>query len=95
MVVEPQTQIEVIASQKLRVDTPPINQSIGLLSLKAIPDLKSALGPVEIGETASNNKDVALNDYNSDIIIINTSRSENKGGKTQELAEYTRTTQEP
>ena len=93
MVVEPQTQIEVIASQKLRVDTPPINQSIGLLSLKAIPDPKSALGPVETGETAGNSKDVALNNYNSNIIIINTSRNKNEGGEIQELAKHTRATQ--
>jgi hypothetical protein len=64
------------------VDTPSINQSIGLLSPKATPDPKSALGPVEIEETASNNKDVAPNNYNNNIIIVNISRSENKGGKT-------------
>jgi hypothetical protein len=58
------------------------------LSPKAILDPKSALRPVETRETTSNSKDVALNDYNSDIIIINISRSENKGGKTQELAKY-------
>ena len=52
------------------------------MSLKAIPDPKSALGPVETRETASNSKDVASNDYNSDIIIINISHSENKEGKT-------------
>jgi hypothetical protein len=74
------------------VDAPPINQSIGLLSPKAIPDPKSALEPVEIGETAGDNKDVAPNDYDSDIIIINISRSENKGGETQELAKHTRAT---
>jgi hypothetical protein len=62
------------------------------LSPKAIPDPKSALRLVEIRETASNSKDVAPNDYNSNIIIINISRSENKGGKTQELAKYTRAT---
>jgi hypothetical protein len=62
------------------------------LSLKAIPDPKSALGPIETGETASNSKDVASNDYNSDIIIINISRSKNKGGETQELAKYIRAT---
>jgi hypothetical protein len=92
MVAEPQTQIKVIASQKSRVDAPPINQSIGLLSPKAIPDPKSALGLVEIGETASDSKDVAPDDYDSDIIIIDISRSENEGGKTQELAEHTRAT---
>jgi hypothetical protein len=64
------------------VDAPPINQSIGLLSSKAIPDSESALGLIEIGETASDSKDVAPNDYNSNIIIINISRSENKGGET-------------
>jgi hypothetical protein len=74
------------------VDAPLINQSIGLLSPKAIPDPKSALGLVETGETASNSEDVAPNDYNSDIIIINISRSENKGGKTQELAKHTHIT---
>jgi hypothetical protein len=51
------------------------------LSLKAILDPKSALGLVEIGETAGNSKDVASNNYNSNIIIINISRSENKGGE--------------
>ena len=70
------------------MDTPPINQSTRLLSPKATLDLKSALGPVEIGETASNSEDIALNNYNSDIIVINISRSENKGGKTQELAKH-------
>jgi hypothetical protein len=55
------------------------------LSPKATPDSKSALGPVEIRETAGNN-------YDSDIIVVNISRSENKGGETQELAEYTRAT---
>ena len=62
------------------------------MSLKAIPDPKSALGLVETGETAGNSKDVASNDYNSDIIVINISRSKNKGGKTQELAKYIYTT---
>ena len=52
------------------------------MSLKAILDPKSALGLVEIEETASDSKDVALNDYNSNIIIINISRSKNKGGET-------------
>ena len=51
------------------------------MSLKAIPDPKSALGLVEIGETTGNSKDVALNNYYSNIIIINISRSENKGGE--------------
>ena len=74
------------------MDTPPINQSTRLLSPKATLDLKSALGPVEIGETASDSKDIAPNDYNSDIIIINISRSKNEGGKTQELAKHTRAT---
>jgi hypothetical protein len=69
-------------SQKLGVDAPPINQSTGLLSPKATPDPKSALRLVETGETASNSKDVAPNNYNSNIIIINTSRSENEGGET-------------
>ena len=62
------------------------------MSPKATPDPKSALGPVEIGETASDSKDIAPNDYNSDIIIINISRSKNKGGETQELAKHTRAT---
>jgi hypothetical protein len=74
------------------VDAPPINQSIRLLSPKAIPNPKSAPGPIETGETANNSKDVAPNDYNSNIIVINTSRSKNKGGKTQELAKHTRAT---
>jgi hypothetical protein len=62
------------------------------LSPKATPDPKSALGPVKTGETASNSKDIALDNYNSDIIIINISRSKNKGGETQELAKYIRAT---
>jgi hypothetical protein len=62
------------------------------LSPKAIPDPKSALGPVETGETASDSKDVAPDNYNSNIIIINISRNKNKGGKTQELAKYMRAT---
>jgi hypothetical protein len=76
----------------LGVDAPPINQSIGLLSPKATPDPKSALGPVEIGETTSDSEDVAYDDYNSDIIIVDIGHSENERGKTQELAKYTRTT---
>jgi hypothetical protein len=52
------------------------------LSLKAIPDLKSALRPVETGETTNNSEDVAPNDYNSNIIIVNISHSENKEGET-------------
>jgi hypothetical protein len=62
------------------------------LSPTAILDPKSALGPVEIGETASDSEDVAPNDYNNNIIIIDISRSENKGGETQELAKYICTT---
>jgi hypothetical protein len=62
------------------------------LSPKATLDPKSALGPVEIGETASDSEDVAPNNYNSDIIVVNISRSENKRGKTQELAKHTRAT---
>jgi hypothetical protein len=52
------------------------------LSLKAILEPKSALGLIEIREAASDNKGVAFNNYNSDIIIINISRNKNKGGKT-------------
>jgi hypothetical protein len=70
------------------VDTPLINQSIGLLSPKATLDPKSALGLVETRETTSNSEDVAPNDYNSDIIVINISHSKNKGGETQKLAKY-------
>jgi hypothetical protein len=62
------------------------------LSPKAILDSKSALELVEIGETTSNSEDVAPNDYNSNIIVVNISRSENKEGETQELVKYTRTT---
>jgi hypothetical protein len=65
------------------------------LSPKAILDSKSALGPVEIRETASNSEDVALDNYNNNIIIVDISRNENKGGKTQELAKHTHATQEP
>ena len=77
------------------MDAPPINQSTGLLSPKATPDPKSALGPIEIEETASDSEDVAHNDYNSDIIVVNIGHSENKRGKTQEPAKHTYTTQEP
>jgi hypothetical protein len=77
------------------VNAPPINQSTGLLSPKATPDPKSALGPIETGETTGDSEDVALNDYDSNIIVVNTSRSKNKGGETQELAKHTRATQEP
>jgi hypothetical protein len=63
------------------VDTPPINQSIRLLSLKATLDPKSALRLVKTGETASNSKDIASNNYNNNIIIINISHNKNKGGK--------------
>ena len=62
------------------------------LSPKATPNPKSALGPIKTEETASNNKDVASNNYNSNIIVINISRNKNKGGKTQELVKYTRAT---
>jgi hypothetical protein len=58
------------------------------LSPKAILDPKSALGLIEIRETTSDNEDIALNNYNSDIIIINISYSDNKRGKTQDLAKY-------
>ena len=62
------------------------------MSPKAIPDPKSALRLVEIEETAGDSKDIALNNYNSNIIVINISRSENKGGEMQELAKYIRAT---
>jgi hypothetical protein len=47
---------------------------------EAIPDLKSALRPVRISETAGDSEDVALNDYNSNIIIVDISRSKSEGG---------------
>ena len=65
------------------------------MSLKAILDPKSALRLIETRETTNNSKDIALNNYNSNTIIINISRSENKGGKMQELVKHTHTTQEP
>ena len=52
------------------------------MSPKATLDPESALRPVETGETTSDSEDVALNNYNSNIIIINISRNKNKGGKT-------------
>ena len=52
------------------------------MSPKATLDPESALGPVETGETTSDSEDIAPNDYNSDIIVINISRNKNKGGKT-------------
>jgi hypothetical protein len=45
-------------------------------------DPKSALRLVEIGETTGDSKDIAFNDYNSDIIVVNISYSENEGGET-------------
>ena len=62
------------------------------MSPKAILNPKSALRPVETEETTSDSKDVAPDNYNSDIIVINTSRNENKGGKTQELTKHTHAT---
>ena len=76
------------------MEAPPIDQSTGLLSPKAIPDLKSALRPVGTGETAGDSEDAALDDYDSDIIVVDTSRSESEEGRTQELTEYTRITQD-
>jgi len=76
------------------VEAPFINQSTGLLSSEAIPDLKSVLRLVKTDKTARNNEDVALDDYDSDMIVVDTSRSENERGETQELTEYTRTTQD-
>ena len=52
------------------------------MSLETTPDLKSALRPAEISETARNNEDVALDNYDSDMIVVNISRSENERGKT-------------
>jgi hypothetical protein len=94
MVTEPQTRVEVIESQKSGVEAPLIDQSTGLLSPEATPDPESALGPTETGETAGNSEDVALDDYDSDTIVVDTGRSENERGETQELTEYTRTTQD-
>ena len=62
------------------------------MSPKAILDPKSTLGLIEIGETTSNSKDIAPNNYNSNIIIINISYNKNKGGKIQELAKHTHAT---
>ena len=52
------------------------------MSSKVILDPKSALGLIEIRETTSDSKDIALNNYNSNIIIINISRNKNKRSKT-------------
>jgi hypothetical protein len=52
------------------------------LSFKAILDLKSALELIEIRKTTGNSKDIALNNYNNNIIIINISYNKNKRGKT-------------
>jgi hypothetical protein len=51
------------------------------LSLKAIPDPKSALRPIETRETTGDNKDIAFNNYNSNIIVINISCNKNKRGE--------------
>ena len=82
MVTEPQVRIEVAESQKSGVEAPPIDQSTGLLSPEAIPDPESAPGPVGTGETAGDSEDAAPDDYDSDIIVVNTSRSESEGGGT-------------
>jgi hypothetical protein len=58
------------------------------LSFKAILDFKSALRLVKIKKPINNNKDIALNNYNNNIIIINISRSKNKRSKTQKLTKY-------
>ena len=94
MITDPQVWIEVVKSQKSGVEAPPIDQSTGLLSPKATPDPESALRPVRTSETAGDSEDAALDDYNSDIIIVDTGRSESEGGGTQELTEHTRTTQD-
>ena len=62
------------------------------MSFKVILNPKSALRLIEIRETISNSKDITLNDYNSNIIIINISCNKNKGGETQELIKYTHIT---
>ena len=80
MVTDPQVRIEVVESQKSGVEAPLINQRTGLLSLKATPDLKSVLRPVRISETAEDSEDAALDVYDSDIIIVDTSRSESEEG---------------
>jgi hypothetical protein len=64
------------------VEAPLIDQSTGLLSPKAIPDLESALGPVGTDETVRDSEDAALDDYDSDIIVVDTGRSESEGGGT-------------
>ena len=69
-----------------------INQRIGLLSPKATPDPKSALGPVETGETAGDSEGVAHDDYDSDIIIVDIGYNKNERSETQKLAKHTRTT---
>jgi hypothetical protein len=64
------------------VEAPLINRSIRLLSPKAIPDPESALGPVRTSETAKDSEDAALNDYNSDIIIVDISRNKSEEDRT-------------
>jgi hypothetical protein len=58
------------------------------LSFKVILNPKSALRLIGTRETINNNKDVALSDYNNNIIIINISYNKNKGSKTQKLIKY-------
>jgi hypothetical protein len=50
------------------------------LSFKTILNLKSTLRLIKIRETTSNNKDITLNNYNNNIIIINISYNKNKRG---------------
>jgi hypothetical protein len=45
-------------------------------------DPKSVPGLIEIEETTSDSEDVAPNDYDNDIIVVN------KGGEMQELAKH-------
>ena len=76
------------------MEAPLIDQSTGLLSPEATPDPESVPGPVGTSETAGDSEDAAPDDYDSDIIVVDTSRSESEGGGTQELTEHTRTTQD-
>jgi hypothetical protein len=58
------------------------------LSFKVILNFKSILKPIKIKEIIKDNKNIILNNYNNNIIIINISYNKNKRGKIQKLIKY-------
>ena len=58
------------------------------MSFKVILNFKSILKPIKIKEIIKDNKNIILNNYNNNIIIINISYNKNKRGKIQKLIKY-------